>query len=84
MTSDAVLIMKTWWTIAIKALTSIVLPGTNNVTPLSALFFVASTAIAIKFLTRLFGLGSVDDAVKTYRRDMDTTLTSDGRAKVRK
>lgn len=61
MTNDAVLVVRFMWTTAVRLLTSIHIPGTN-VTPLSMIFFVASVAIALKFLTRILGVGSVDEA----------------------
>lgn len=62
LTSDAVLAVRFMWTLAIRLLTSVYIPGTN-VTPLSIIFFVASVTIGLKFLTRFFNVGSVDESV---------------------
>lgn len=64
MTNDAILVVRFMWTAAVRLLTSIHIPGTN-VTPLSMIFFVATVAIALKFLTRITGVGSADSTIET-------------------
>lgn len=64
MTSDGMLALKFWWTTAFRLLKSVHLPGTN-ITPLSMIFFVAVTAVTIKFIVTLFGVGGFDGAART-------------------
>lgn len=68
MTSDAILAVRFMWTMAIRLLTSIYIPGTN-ITPLSLIFFLATVAIGLKLLVRLTGVGSVDQTAVTAAKN---------------
>lgn len=68
MSSDGITIIKFWWTTAWRFLTSIVIPGTKNLTPLALIFFVAFTGLAIKFIINLFGLGSMSESAYVLAR----------------
>lgn len=60
MTSQSVLILKSWFSWGWQLLTSFYLPGTN-VTPAAMLLFGSFAFIALKFFTRLVGNGSASD-----------------------
>lgn len=67
MTSDAISVVRFMWDIAFKLLTCIHIPGTN-ITPLAMLFFLAVVVVSLKFLTNMFGIGSVDVAANVTAR----------------
>lgn len=67
MTSDAVLAVKFMFTLAVRLLTSIHIPGTN-ITPLSLIFFVACVVLALNFISRLVGFGSISRGISDARK----------------
>lgn len=82
MTSDAISVVRFMWDIAFKLLTCIHIPGTN-VTPLAMLFFLAVVVVSLKFLTNMFGIGSVDVAANVTARGVGAINRRIGDAKAR-